>query len=84
MKGFFAAFLGWFVGILVLMIFLGNVIFHNIYALIAVIALVLAVFTVLHFELTEQVEDLQKRLDALEGKDRAEDEKPPTTEEKEE
>ena len=68
MKNFIAAFLGWFVGILVLLMFSGNLIFNNAYALIALIAFILAVFTILYFELAGQVEELQKRLDALEGK----------------
>ena len=81
MKGFFAAFVGWFVAILVLIMIFGNIIFNNAYALIALAALILAVFTVLHFELSEQVEELQKRLDALEGKEPAAEKSKEKTEE---
>ena len=81
MKGFFAAFVGWFVAILVLIMIIGNMIFNNIYALIAFAALILAVFTVLYFELSEQVEELQKRLDALEGKEGAAEKSKERTEE---
>ena len=81
MKGFLAAFAGWFVAILVLIMIFGNMIFNNIYALIAFAALILAVFTILHFELSEQVEELQKRLDALEGKGHAAEKSEEKTEE---
>ena len=81
MKNFIAAFLGWFVGILVLLMFFGNLIFNNAYALIALIAFILAVFTILYFELAGQVEELQKRLDALEGKGPAAEKSEEKTEE---
>lgn len=73
MKDFLAAFLGWFVGILVLLIFFGNLIFSNAYALIALAALLLALVTVFVMKLAGEVEELQKRLDALEGKTPAEE-----------